>query len=120
MRFRNFQLRRLLEWHFALHPRREGAEYELVVDRYQHSQSQVDNLRDYLANNWSLPSFAAVTAADSRYVEGIQAADLLLDLWRAATIPSDPAGARGFASLDLSFVPACDVSVMSPQWRPPV
>jgi len=111
--FRNFQIRRLLEWHFCRH-RPTGDEYEIVVDRFTHSSSQVDGLRRYLNDNWRLPSFYAVTAVDSRYVEAIQVADLALRLFRGKYLDAVPA----YQALDLSFVAAREVTQMSRDWKP--
>jgi hypothetical protein len=113
LRFRNFQIRRLLEWHFSRHAATND-EYEIVVDRFTHSSSQVDGLRRYLNDNWRLPSFYAVTAVDSRYVEAVQVADLALRLYRGKHIDRVPA----YLALDLSFVAARDVTNMSRDWRP--
>ncbi|MBM3123265.1 MAG: hypothetical protein FJZ97_13935 [Chloroflexi bacterium] len=113
IRFRNFQIRRLLEWHFSRH-RPTGDEYEIVVDRFTHSSSQVDGLRRYLNDNWRLPSFYAVTAVDSRYVEAIQVADRALRLYRGKHIDAVPV----YQALDLSFVAAREVTEMTRDWKP--
>ncbi|MBU2601723.1 MAG: DUF3800 domain-containing protein [Actinobacteria bacterium] len=112
-RFRNFQLRRLLEWHF------EGFapvtnHCELVLDRHSHSHRQLENLRGYLNGNYRLPAFSAITTVDSRYVEMIKVADLALRLFRRQTIQHNP----GWLSLDLSFIRAVDVTKMHKHWAP--
>lgn len=88
-KFRNFQLRRLLEWHFkGIEPISDHC--ELVLDRHSHSHRQLENLRAYLAGNYGLPAFSAITAVDSRYVEMIRVADLALRLFRRQTISGQP------------------------------
>lgn len=105
IKFRNHQVRRLLEWHFG-RVGRSIRHCELVFDRHSHSLGQLDELRSYLSNNYRLPPFAAVTAVDSRYVEVIQVADLALRMFRRQRLQANP----GWAGLDLSFICAADVS----------
>jgi hypothetical protein len=112
-RFRNFQLRRLLEWHF-----KDGApatsECELVLDRHSHSPSQLQNLVEYVNGNYNLPNFAAVTAVDSRYVEAIQVADLCLRMYKGKYVERQ----TSYQGLDLAFVRVRDVTAMVKGWAP--
>jgi hypothetical protein len=112
-KFRNFQLRRLLEWHFK-HGLPVTSECELVLDRHSHSPSQLQNLVEYLNGNFNLPNFSAITAVDSRYVEMIQVADLCLRLFRRKELEKK----KDYQSLNLGFVKACDVTLMTKAWRP--
>jgi hypothetical protein len=105
VRFRNFQVRCILEWHFSRHPL-VSTECEIVLDRHSHSHSQLDDLRRYLGGSGRLPRFAAVTAVDSRYVESIQVADLALRMWRRRQLDKDPR----YVTLDLGFIGECDLS----------
>lgn len=113
IRFRNFQVRRLLEWHFSRHTV-VTSECEVVFDRHSHSASQLDNLRTYLKDNYRLPTFTGLTAVDSRYVELIQVADLALRIWRRKELSRNP----NYGTLDLSFVASRDISAMSRNWKP--
>ena len=112
-KFRNFQVRRLLEAHFS-HARVETDECELVFDRHSHSASQLSNFAEYLNNNWTLPRFSSVTAVDSRYVEPIQLADLALTLFVSNVVRVE----RAYADAPMGFVKSWDVSVMSKDWKP--
>ncbi|MEI6449140.1 MAG: DUF3800 domain-containing protein [Actinomycetes bacterium] len=113
VRFRNFQVRCLLEWHFARHPV-ASTECEIVFDRHSHSHSQLDDLRRYLGGSGQLPKFAAVTAVDSRYVESIQVADLALRIWRRRRLDKDPR----YATLDLGFMGECSLTGKARGWPP--
>jgi len=112
-RFRNFQVRRLLEAHFS-HQSLQTAECELIFDRHSHSASQLAEFVEYLNNNWNLPSFTSVTAVDSRYVEAIQVADLALRLFLKNQVEHDSA----YVSSGMSFIRAWDVSSMFKGWTP--
>ena len=118
-RFRNFQLRRLLEWHFA-GGEPLANETELVIDRHGQADWQVAHTRDYLARvgyqadppNRNLPRLHAVTAVDSRYVEMIEVADLALRMFRRASLEL----VERYVNLDLSFIRACNVTNMQAGW----
>jgi len=112
-RFRNFQVRRLLEAHFS-HASVITDECELVFDRHSHSSSQLRDFADYLNDNRRLPRFASVTAVDSRYVDAIQVADLSLRLFMRTVVHAAPE----YAEAPMSFVRAWDVSAMRKDWRP--
>jgi len=60
LRFRNWVLRRLLEWHFSWAPL-QSQQYDLVLDRV-----------DYLAGNHIIPTPTNITHAASIYVEPLQ------------------------------------------------
>lgn len=111
--FRNFQVRRLLEWHFHNAPL-VTQQCELVFDRHGHNVSQLDNFVHYINNNWDLPRFAYITAADSLYVESVQVADLALSLFRKKHLENDP----NYQTLDLSFIHSRDVTQMYKGWKP--
>ena len=111
--FRNFQVRRLLEWHFHNHTL-VTQQCELVADRHSHSASQLTDFARYLNNNWNLPRFAAIATVDSRYVESIQVADLALSMYRKTHLELDP----NYQGLDLGFIRARDVTAMHRGWTP--
>lgn len=111
--FRNFQVRRLLEWHFHNNSL-ATQQCELVFDRHSHSASQLADFTRYLNNNWVLPSFASIAAVDSRYVESVQVADLALSLFRKKHLELNP----HYQELDLSFIKARDVTRMVKGWMP--
>lgn len=111
--FRNFQVRRLLEWHLSQHPLRTSV-CEIVFDRHGHSLAQLADFARYLNKNWNLPPFAHVTGVDSLYVESIQVADLALSLYRKKELEQDP----DYRSLNLAFMAVRDVTEMSRGWKP--
>lgn len=104
-KFRNFQLRQLLEWHFQGHEC-VTRECELVIDRHSTTDAEESELRRYLRGNWSLPAFVDITVVDSRYVEVIQVADLALTLFRKKHLERT----AGYVELDLDFIAHKDVS----------
>ena len=71
IRFRNYILRRLMEFHMLNHPLL-SPQYELVLDRIDLNPADIENLREYLRqnDNFQTPSF--ITHASSVYVEGLQ------------------------------------------------
>lgn len=111
--FRNFQVRRLLEWHFH-NSVLATQQCELVFDRHSHSASQMADFAKYLNNNYSLPGFASIAAVDSRYVESVQVADLALSLYRKKHLELDP----NYQELDLGFIYAREVTQMVKGWTP--
>jgi hypothetical protein len=111
--FRNFQVRRLLEWHLH-HAPLATQECELVFDRHGHNSSQLDEFVRYINNNWDLPRFAQITAVDSLYVESVQVSDLALSLFRKKHLEQD----QHYQALDLGFIRARDVTQMHKGWRP--
>lgn len=76
--FRNFTVRQLLETHFKSHPAEDQTEIELVFDRYTRGTAELQNLEEYLANNWRLPPFASVSHCDSEYVDALYWPDLVV------------------------------------------
>lgn len=111
--FRNFQVRRLLEWHFS-HTTLTTQQCEIVLDRHAHSAAQLNEFVRYLNRNWNLPSFAAITAVDSRYVESVQIADMALSLFRKKHLEANP----GYQALNLDFINSRDVTQMNRNWKP--
>ena len=111
--FRNFQVRRLLEWHLHNSPL-VTQQCELVFDRHGHSVAQLAEFVRYINNNWDLPGFAYITAADSLYVESVQVADLALSLFRKKYLDQDP----HYQALDLGFIRSRDVTQMHKGWKP--
>lgn len=80
IRFRNFQLRLLLQRHRL---RQWSNNIDLVVDRWSMNQGQEDNLRTYLRENAYLqPPLAHITISDSAYVEALQVVDLFTRIAR--------------------------------------
>jgi hypothetical protein len=75
IKFRNFQLRLLLERHRARQV--WGDNLDLVLDRWSMSESQRRNLEDYLHGNFKLrPQIAHVSVVDSAYSDPVQIADI--------------------------------------------
>lgn len=79
-KFRNFQLRLLLENHKTLRP--WGPNVDLVLDRWSMSEAQRANVEAYLKGNWNLQPIQDITFVDSRYVDMVQVADLYARLVR--------------------------------------
>ena len=71
VRFRNWVLRRLLEWHFSWAPL-QSQQYDLVLDRVEITREEKDNLQGYLAGNHIIPTPTNITHAASIYVEPLQ------------------------------------------------
>ncbi len=78
IRFRNFIHRMLLEYHFQLFPAHDN-DIELVFDRYRTSIEEENNLKDYLMNNFNLPSFEYICHANSIYSEALQVTSQLVN-----------------------------------------
>lgn len=106
-RFMNRITRHLLEGHLSLH-KPESPQCELVIDRVTMTLEQELNLRRYLQDNWKLPSFEHITLADSRYVEGLQIADLVASLVREIVVD----GNEKYGSEDVSFINCRDISTL--------
>ena len=70
-RFRNYMLRRLLEHHFQQYPL-QSEQYDLVLDRIDLSKEETENLQQYIAGNYNIPTPTHITHASSIYVEGLQ------------------------------------------------
>lgn len=79
-RFRNFQLRRLLETHKARNG--WGPNVDVILDRWSMSHEQRVNLETYIKTNWNLRPIGSVSTVNSAYVDMIQAVDLLTRLAR--------------------------------------
>ena len=101
-RFRNFVLRRLLEHHFRSYAV-ESSQYELVLDRFEMTLAEEDELRSYLAENYDIPTPTRITHASSIYVEGLQLVHHIANGFRDA-----PFGRR--VSSELAFVNARDIT----------
>ena len=85
VRFRNFQLRLLLERHVAR--RSWGQNLDLVIDRWRMSLDQRRNLEDYIHGNFKLrPRIASITVVDSAYVDPIQIVDIYARLVRRVVL----------------------------------
>lgn len=79
-KFRNFQLRLLLERHKGR--RAWGPDIDVVMDRWSMSLDQRRNLEDYVRNNWRLRPVGNVTTVSSSYVDSVQIVDLYTRLVR--------------------------------------
>lgn len=80
-RFRNYQLRRLLEHHVVR--RRWHEAVDLVIDRWAMTLEQRKNLEDYLRGNFTLrPVIPWITLVDSAYCDPIQVVDIYSRLAR--------------------------------------
>jgi len=81
-KFRNFIVRMALEKvfrdiMFALLKLTPEPEIELVFDRYLTSETDEQNLRQYLRGNYKLPNFLHIVQVDSEYSDLVQVSDLL-------------------------------------------
>ena len=56
IRFRNYVLRRLLEFHFQHYPLQSN-QYDLILDRFEMTAEARENLLQYLAGNW-VPAYS--------------------------------------------------------------
>lgn len=79
-KFRNFQIRLLLERHRGRRPWSDMA--DIVLDRWSMSQPQRHNLEDYIRGNWRFQPLGHVTTVDSAYVDSVQIVDLYARLIR--------------------------------------
>ena len=70
-RFRNFILQRLLAFHFIGAPL-VTRQYDLVLDRFETTRAEAENLRNYLDRSYAVPTPTHITHADSIYVEALQ------------------------------------------------
>lgn len=71
IRFRNYMLRCLLEFHFQ-YVRLKSQQYDLVLDRIEMTRKETDNLQGYIAGNRNIPTPTHITHASSIYVEALQ------------------------------------------------
>jgi hypothetical protein len=80
-KFRNFQVRLLLQRHHSLHP--WFTDLDVVLDRWSMDEAQRRNLEEYLKGNFKLrPTIQHVTTVDSDYVDPIQIVDVYARLLR--------------------------------------
>ncbi len=85
VRFRNYQLRRLLGRHRAR--RAWGQNLDVVIDRWRMNVDQRRNLEDYLRGNFQLrPVISSVTTVDSAYADPIQVVDIYARLARRVVL----------------------------------
>ena len=102
VRFRNFVLRRLLEHHFKKYLLLSNV-YDLVLDRFDMTKNEHENLAQYLARNRDIPTPDYITHASSIYVEGLQIVHHIANGFKSkATGGSIPTA--------LSFVNAIDIT----------
>ncbi len=102
VRFRNYMLRCLLEFHF-LNFQLQSQHYDLVLDRIEMSKAEADNLQRYLAGNRNIPTPTHVTHAASIYVEALQIVDHIASGYKNVVSGTPPPQA-------LSFVRARDIT----------
>lgn len=86
-KFRNFILRNLLEGIPEIRDR--SVEYEVIIDRYISGDDLERNLKDYLQNNYNLPTFESVVQVNSIYCEPIQVMDLIFRGVKNETLNQD-------------------------------
>ena len=60
VRFRNYILRYLLEFHFS-QTSLQAQQFDLVLDRVEMTKEQKDNLQDYISGNYHIPTPTYVT-----------------------------------------------------------
>ena len=94
--FRNYVLRRLLEFHFQRCPVLSG-QYDLILDRFDLTSKDKEDLIQYLAGNRHIPTPAYITHASSAYVDGLQVVHHLANGFRGAAEGGTP-------PTELSFV----------------
>ena len=102
VRFRNYMLRRLLEFHFRWHPLR-SSHYDLVLDRIELTREQTENLRSYIRGNVNIPTPTHITHAASIYVEGLQVVHHIANAYKDVV-------AGGSEPTELSFVKSLDLT----------
>ena len=102
-RFRNYMLRRLLEFHFQWRPLK-SRQYDLVVDRVELTRKQTENLRSYIDGNVNIPTPTHITHAASIYVEGLQVVHHIANAYKDVV-------AGGSEPAELSFVKSLDLTV---------
>lgn len=73
-KFRNFQVRLLLERHRKR--KAWGENLDVVLDRWRMDAAQRRNLEDYLRGNYKLRPMVTVTTVDSLYVDAIHVVDI--------------------------------------------
>jgi len=78
-KFRNFVIRKSFEHIFreVVDVNLESHNLELVFDRYLESESDEDNLKQYLRGNYNLPHFEKIVQVDSEYSEAVQVSDYI-------------------------------------------
>ena len=103
LRFRNYMLRRLLEFHFRWHPLR-SKQYDLVLDRVELTREDAENLGRYIGGNVYIPTPTHVTHAASIYVEGLQVVHHIANAYKDVV-------AGGSEPEELSFVKSRDLTV---------
>ena len=101
-RFRNYVLRRLLEFHFGRCSVLSG-QYDLVLDRFDMTPEDRTNLERYLTGNRFIPTPRHITHAASAYVEGLQVVHHIANSFRGPAEGKD-------APPNLSFVSALDMT----------
>ena len=103
VRFRNYMLRRLLEFHFQWRSLK-SRQYDLVLDRIELTREEAENLRSYIGRNRHIPTPTHITHAASIYVEGLQV------VHHIANAHMDVA-AGGVKPEELSFVKSRDLTI---------
>ena len=101
--FRNYMLRRLLEFHFRWHPLR-SKQYDLVLDRIELTREETENLRSYIGGNRNIPTPTHITHAASIYVEGLQVVHHIANAYKDVV-------AGGLEPAELSFVKSIDLTI---------
>ncbi|MCH8825783.1 MAG: DUF3800 domain-containing protein [Chloroflexi bacterium] len=97
IRFRNHILRCLLEHHFQKYPLRSH-HYDLVLDRVEITKEETENLQNYLAGNYNIPTPTNITHASSIYVEGLQIVHHIANGYKNVVTGSEPPDALKFVS----------------------
>ena len=103
VRFRNYMLRRLLEFHFLRHPLK-SSQYDLVLDRIEMTREESENLRSYIGGNFNIPTPTHITHAASIYVEGLQVVHHIANAFKdVVTGGREPAELAFVKSMDLTI-----------------
>lgn len=105
-RFRNYGLRRLLEFHFK-HNSLKSQHYDLVLDRIEMTKEEKDNLQQYLARNWNIPTPTNITHVSSLYVEAMQVVHHIANGFKKVVLGAEPPE-------ELAFVNVWDMTTDQP------
>lgn len=97
IKFRNRILRCLLEYHFSFYPLR-SQHYDLVLDRIEMTKSEVENLQNYLARNYNIPTPTHITHASSIYVDGLQVVHHIATGYKNVVSGAAPPNALSFVN----------------------
>lgn len=97
VQFRNYIIRRLLEFHFKHYPL-ASKQYDLVLDRIEMTKEQNENLQSYLAGNYNIPTPTNITHASSIYVESLQIVQHIASGYKGVVSGAEPPPGLSFVN----------------------